>query len=94
MKKKNSVKKLYLNDVITFAGADQTIWSLIGSVYNCTGKQAELLEEILLGLQQGVCAENAESFKNQVYQYGSMVKSRDLFARQMFLLLLGILETA
>lgn len=93
MKKKNGEKILYLNHVIALAGADQTLRRSIGSVYCCTGKQAELLEKILLGLKQGIHEHNSQSFRNQVYQYGSMVKDRDLFARQMFLLLFDILET-
>ncbi len=93
MEKKNSEKKLYLNHAITLAEADQIKRRSIGSVYCCSGKQAELLEKILLGLRQGIDQENSESFRNQIYQYGSMIKDRDLFARQMFLLLFDILET-
>lgn len=51
-------------------------------------ERMELVEEILDGLEGGP----KELVKSQIYLYGSQIKAEELFARQLFLWLLGMLE--
>lgn len=52
------------------------------------GERMELVEEILSGLEGGP----KELVKSQIYLYGSQIKAEELFARQLFLWLWGMLE--
>lgn len=51
-------------------------------------ERTRLVEEILWGLE----TEPKEAVRNQIYLYGSQVKAEELFARQLFLWFLGMLE--
>lgn len=51
-------------------------------------ERMELVETILAGLEGG----STEVVENQIYLYGSGIKAGELFARQLFLWLLGMLE--
>lgn len=51
-------------------------------------ERMELVETILTGLEGG----STEVVENQIYLYGSRIKEGELFARQLFLWLWGMLE--
>lgn len=60
----------------------------IGKHYRFHSGRLALLEDILGRMETG----NEEELTPRIYKYGSMVKTQDLIARQMFLWLLAMAE--
>lgn len=83
MKKENDKKEFF--EIIQ---RNRVFVEFVEERYGGSQKRMELLLDILWGME----CKKKEELLRQIYLYGSMLKSRDLLARQIFLWLLEMAE--
>lgn len=77
-----------LDALIKILQQDADVWGYINRNCRFNPQRITLLNEIILLLN----IEKAEKLKEMIYLYGSMVRGKDLIARQMFLWMLTMLD--
>lgn len=85
-KETNEVDKIY--ERLKVIRQNSVLMEYIEKEYVMGGTRVGILENILIQMENG----RIEAMKNEIYLYGSLIKGRDLMARQVFLWLLQALE--
>lgn len=80
-----------IEELLKVMWQDIIVWEFINRNYHPDAKRAGLLQEIILGAKKKEKKEKEELI-SKIYLYGSMLKSKDLIARQIFLWLLDMME--
>lgn len=77
-----------LDALIKILRQDADVWRYINRNCRLNPQRITLLNEIILLIN----IEKTEKLKEMIYLYGSMVRGKDLIARQMFLWMLAMLD--
>lgn len=76
-------------ELLNMIQKNHSLMEHIEQVYKFDQMRVGVLQHIFLELEQL----EKEEIKSEIYQYGSMIKGDDLLARQLFLWLLGMVES-
>lgn len=88
MARKNMEKTNNKRDFLEIIQRNRVFVEFVEERYGGSQSRMELLLDILWGME----CKKKEELLRQIYLYGSMLKSRDLLARQIFLWLLEMAE--